>query len=39
VRKIYGSNELGSSGENCIMKMDTVPPLDEVITSVVGVVK
>jgi hypothetical protein len=38
LRKTCDSNKL-RRGENCMMKTDTVPPLDEVITSIVGAVK
>jgi hypothetical protein len=38
VRTTCDSNKLGN-GENWIMKMDTVPPVDEVITSTVGAAK
>jgi hypothetical protein len=38
LKKTRDSNKLGT-GENCIMKMDRVPSLDEVITSIVGTVK
>jgi hypothetical protein len=37
LRKTCDSNKQ-RRGENCMMKMDTVPPLDEVITSTVGAV-